>query len=94
MSEIDAERPVVIPDGLLEAAILQRSHPQSCYQKHPWIPNSLGLFQSRQTTRVARLSGWISRPQRAPKARFSSATRSVRSHEKPPSFSGLRPKWP
>ncbi len=32
--------------------------------------------------------------QRAPKADFRSATRSVFSQEKPPSFSGLRPKWP
>jgi hypothetical protein len=27
-------------------------------------------------------------------ARFSESTRSVRSHEKPPSLSGARPKWP
>ena len=32
--------------------------------------------------------------QRAPNARLSSGTRSSRSHEKAPSFSGLRPKWP
>jgi hypothetical protein len=30
----------------------------------------------------------------AQKTDFSRSTRSVRSHEKPPSFSGLRPKWP
>ena len=36
----------------------------------------------------------VSSDQRAWNARFSSGTRSRRSHEKPPSRSGLRPKWP
>ena len=34
------------------------------------------------------------RPVRQDSAERSVSTRSVRSHEKPPSASGLRPKWP
>ena len=54
-------------------------------------PQPLALAAAVERARGVARPG---RPVRQDSAERSVSTRSVRSHEKPPSASGLRPKWP